>query len=250
VRVLTVATALALVMAGPVMVRAVSAQETTAQPDTAPKQDSAPAKPQANAGTPTASDLLFDYPQMKNTTPGSKLTYDYLRRSGIERGPFGPPLQDQIVLSVEPGKQPDARDIEVQMFSGLNRKPAGPFEDMAGNPVVSLFLENHLMVLSKVLEANPRYLKLAIRKGLRDGATVTPTKVTVGGKEVDGWKVVVKPFEGDKLSDRMRGMDNMTYTFVTSPAVPGEIVSMEAASKNKDGGELLEEKLGYAQKAG
>jgi hypothetical protein len=45
-------------------------------------------------------------------------------------------------------------------------------------------------------------------------------------------------------------MDNMTYTFVTSPAVPGEIVSMEAASKNKDGGELLEEKLGYAQKAG
>ncbi len=245
-RVLTVATALALalVLAGPVMVRAVSAQETTA------KQDPTPAQPQASTGTPSASDLLFDYPQMKNTSPGSKITYDYLRRSGIEKGPFGPPLKDQITLTVEPGKQADGRDIRVEMFSGLNRKPAGPFEDMPGNPVVVLFLENHLQVLAKVLEANPRYLKLAIRKGLRERATVTPTKVTFDGKEVDGWQVVVKPFEGDKLSDRMRGMDNMTYTFVTSPAVPGEIVSMEAASKNKDGGELLEEKLGYAQKAG
>jgi hypothetical protein len=261
VRVLTVATALALVMASPVMVRAVGAQETTAQqdpkapqdtkvqPDTKAPQD-AKTKQDTATAPPNASDLLFDYPQMKNTVPGSKITYDYMRRSGIEKGPFGPPLKDQIILTVEPGKQADARDIRVEMFSGLNRKPAGPFEDMPGNPVVVLFLENHLQVLAKVLEANPRYLKLAIRKGLRERATVTPTKVTVDGKEVEGWQVVVKPFEGDKLSDRMRGMDNMTYTFVTSPAVPGEIVSMEATSKNKDGGELLEEKLGYVQKAG
>ncbi|WP_342106033.1 hypothetical protein [Methylobacterium sp. SI9] len=206
---------------------------------------------QANAAAPpSAADLLFDQPQMKNTAPGSTITYDYLRRSGISGGPFGVPLEDTLILKVEPGKSPDARDISVTMFSGLNRVPAGPFEDMAGNPVVSLFLENHLRGLAKVLEANPRYLKLAIRKGLRDKAVVTPTKVSVGGKEVDGWQVVTKPFAGDALAQRMRGMDDMTYTFVTAPSVPGEIVSIEASSKNKDGGELLEEKLNYDHKAG
>lgn len=206
---------------------------------------------QANAAAPpSAADLLFDQPQMKNAAPGSTITYNYLRRSGISGGPFGAPLQDTVALKIEPGKSPDARDIRVTMFSGLNRVPAGPFEDMAGNPVVSLFLENHLRALAKVLEANPRYLKLAIRRGLREKATVTPTKVEFDGRSVDGWRVVTKPFEGDAMTQRMRGLDDLTYTFVTAPSVPGEIVSIEASSKNKDGGELLEEKLNYDQKAG
>ena len=206
---------------------------------------------QANAAAPpSAADLLFDQPHMKNTAPGSTITYDYLRRSGISSGPFGAPLDDTVVLKVAPGKSPEARDIVVTMFSGLNRVPAGPFEDMPGNPVVSLFLENHLRALAKALEANPRYLKLAIRKGLREKAVVSPTKVTFGGREVDGWRVTTKPFEGDALAQRMRGMDDLTYTFVTAPSVPGEIVSIEAASKTRDGGELLEEKLSYDQKAG
>ena len=206
---------------------------------------------QANVpAAPTASDLLFEQPHMKNTAPTGTITYDYVRRSGIAKGPFGAPLQDTLTLKLEPGKSPEARDITVTMFSGLNRVPAGPFEDMAGNPVVSLFLENHLKGLAKVLEANPRYLKLAIRKGLREKAVVTPTKVTVGGREMDGWRVVTKPFEGDGMTQRMRGLDDMTYTFITAPSVPGEIVSIEASSKNKDGGELLEEKLDYDQKAG
>jgi hypothetical protein len=206
---------------------------------------------QANAAAPpSAADLLFDQPQMKNAAPGSTITYNYLRRSGISGGPFGAPLQDTVALKIEPGKSPDVRDIRVTMFSGLNRVPAGPFEDMAGNPVVSLFLENHLRALAKVLEANPRYLKLAIRRGLREKATVTPTKVEFDGRTVEGWRVVTKPFEGDAMTQRMRGLDDLTYTFVTAPSVPGEIVSIEASSKNKDGGELLEEKLNYDQKAG
>ncbi|MDF2598902.1 MAG: hypothetical protein K0Q54_1725 [Methylobacterium brachiatum] len=202
------------------------------------------------AAPPSAADLLFDQPHMKNAAPGSTITYDYLRRSGISKGPFGPPLSDTVTLKLEPGKSPKGRDISVTMFSGMNRMPAGPFEDMSGNPVVSLFLENHLRSLAKVLEANPRYLKLAIRKGLREGAAVTPTKVTVGGREVDGWRVEIQPFAKDAMEQRMRGMDKMTYTFITSPEVPGQIVSIEAQSKNAEGGELLEEKLSYDQKAG
>ncbi|MEE7476226.1 hypothetical protein [Methylobacterium hispanicum] len=216
--------------------------------------EDAPAPTQVNAAAPpSAADLLFEQPQMKNVGPGSTLTYDYLRRSGISKGPFGPPLNDTITFRVEAAndqKDAAARNIRVEMFSGMNRVPAGPFEDMPGNPVISLFLENHLRGLAKVLEANPRYLKNAIRKGLRDRATVTATKVTVGGREVDAWRVETKPFEGDAMTERMRGMANMTYTFVTAPGVPGEIVSIEAQSKTPEGGELLEEKLSYDQKAG
>jgi hypothetical protein len=57
----------------------------------------APAVTKANTATPpNASDLLFEEPQMKNVAPGSTLTYAYLRRSGISKGPFGPTMDDQI----------------------------------------------------------------------------------------------------------------------------------------------------------
>ncbi|WP_430913600.1 hypothetical protein [Methylobacterium sp. sgz302541] len=205
----------------------------------------------ANAAVPpSAADLLFEQPQMRNTQAGTTLTYDYLRRSGIARGPFGPVLDDTIKLGIDAGKTENDRNIRVAMFSGTNRFPAGPFEDMPGNPIIPLFLENHLKSLARVLEANPRYLKLAIRKGLREKASVTAIKVPYQGREVDGWRVETRPFEGDPLAERMRGMSNMTYTFVTSPSVPGEIVSIEARSKNAEGEELLEERLSYDQKAG
>ncbi|GBU15992.1 MULTISPECIES: hypothetical protein [Methylobacterium] len=213
-------------------------------------QEPVPAPQKAAVSAPNAADLLFEQPQMRNAAPGSTLTYAYVRRSGIAKAPFGPNLDDTIKLAIEPGKGADERTIRVQMFSGMNRFPAGPFEDMPGNPIIPLFLENHLRGLAKALEANPRYLKLAIRKGMRERATVTPVKVPYQGREVDGWRITMKPFEGDPLAQRMRGLDNLAYTFVTAPEVPGEIVSIEASSRNAEGGELLEERLSYDPKAG
>ena len=53
----------------------------------------------------------------------------------------------------------------------------GRFADMTGNPLLSLFLENHIGALSQQLHANPRYLKNAIRAGLaRQGRVVTPAR--------------------------------------------------------------------------
>lgn len=216
----------------------------------APSAD-APAPTMANTtNPPNAQDLLFDQAQMKNVAPGSTLSYAYLRRSGIAKAPFGPPLNDSIRLNVEPGAAAENRNIRVEMFSGANRFPAGPFEDMPGNPVMTLFLEHHLTTLSRVLSANSRYIKNAIRKALREEATVTPVQIDFKGRKVDAWRIETQPFVNDRMKDRMRGMSNLTYTFVTSAAVPGELVSIEARSKNEEGGELLEESLSYDQNAG
>ncbi|WP_082528840.1 hypothetical protein [Methylobacterium sp. Leaf466] len=219
-----------------------------AKPDAAKPDEIKPDA--AKADVPNASDVLFEQPQMKNVAPGTTLTYGYLRRSGIEKAPFGPPLDDRIKLMIDPGANPDTRTIRVEMFSGANRFPAGPFTDMPGNPVMTLFLEHHLKDLARVLMANPRYIKNAIRKSLRENATVTPVKATFKGRTVDAWRIETRPFVEDRMKDRMRGFDNLTYVFVTSEAVPGELLSIEAQSKNPEGGELLEEKLSYDQNAG
>ncbi|MFH6783122.1 MULTISPECIES: hypothetical protein [Methylobacterium] len=200
--------------------------------------------------TPTATKLLFETNQLANVPPGRPLSYRYTRFSGIDGAPFGPPVEDRIREEVAPGPNPETRNLKVEMFSGERRMPTASYEDMPGNPVLVRFLEHHLDDLAKVLKGNPRYIKNAIRRALRETATVTPTEVEVDGAKKPGWRVVARPFVDDPIRDRLRGFDSLTYTFVVSPAVPGQIVSIDAKATNPEGGILLQETLTHEPTAG
>lgn len=197
--------------------------------------------------TPAAADLLFETPQLQATAPGTTLTYRYVRTSGIESA-FGPTVEDRIRLMVEPGDGPANRTLRVDLFSGPRHRAAGPFEDVSGNPVLALFLEHHVEALARVLSANPRYLKNAIRAGLRDKASVASAAIDLNGRSVPGWRVEVHPFAQEANKARMRGLDSLTYVFLVSDAVPGAVASIEATATG--GGTLLKETLTYDPTAG
>ncbi|MFE1601831.1 hypothetical protein [Methylobacterium sp. ID0610] len=206
--------------------------------------------PATQAGTPDAIDLLFEGKHFAATPPGRTLTYRYTRFSGIADGPFGPPVEDHIREMVAPGKEPDTRDLTVEAFTGERRQPTAHYENMAGNPLLAQFLEYHVLDVAKALKGNPRYLKNAIRKAMREGGTVTPTEVAVEGGTRPGWRVVLRPFVNDPVKDKLRGFDSLTYTFVVSPAVPGQIVSIAIDATTPDGGKLLQETLTYEPSLG
>jgi hypothetical protein len=197
---------------------------------------------------PTAADLLFESPHWSAAVPGATLTYRYTRVSPLA-DVMGPDIEDRIRLTLETGATADDRTVRVDMFSQARHRAAGPFENTTGNPVVALFLEHHLESLARVLKANPRYLKNAIRASLRDKASMTPATVELGGMTVTGWRVEAQPFTEDPNKHKMRGLDTLTYTFVTADEVPGEIVSIEAKAAASDGVSLLSEVLAYETNA-
>ncbi|MET7247201.1 hypothetical protein ABZT49_28010 [Methylobacterium sp. EM32] len=208
-------------------------------------QDAAP-----QGSPPNATALLFETNQLANAPPGRPLTYRYTRFSGIDGAPFGPPVEDRIREEVAPGANPENRNLKVEMFSGERRMPTATYEDVPGNPVLVRFLEHHLDDLAKVLKGNPRYIKNAIRRALRESASVTPAEVEVEGAKTPGWRVVARPLADDPVRDRLRGFDSLTYTFVVSSAVPGQIVSIDARATSPEGGILLQETLTYEPNAG
>jgi hypothetical protein len=199
---------------------------------------------------PNAVDLLFDGKHYTATPPGSTITYRYTRFSGIKDGPFGVPIEDRVVETVAAGKEPDSRDLTVEAFTGERRLPTAHYDNMTGNPLLAQFLEYHVLDVAKALQGNPRYLKNAIRKALREGGPATPTEVTVNGQPHPGWRVVLRPFLNDPVKDKLRGFDSLTYTFVVSPAVPGEIASITVEATNPEGGDLLKETLTYEPSVG
>ena len=208
-----------------------------------------PGEGAASQGLPVPADVLFEAPHWKNAAPGTTLTYRYKRETGVPDA-FGPSFEDRIRLTLEGSEKAESRTVRTEMFTGPRRQPAGPFEDTSGNPVLSLFLQHHLETLSRALSANPRYLKNGIRAGLRNKATIAPTTVAFDGRSVPGWRVEVRPFAGDANQPRMRGLETLTYTFVTADAVPGTIVSLEVKATDADGGRVLEESLTYDPNAG
>ncbi|MFG1401395.1 hypothetical protein [Xanthobacter sediminis] len=204
-------------------------------------QDSAP----PTDAPPSAAALLFETPQLEAAAPGRTLAYRYSRK--VSDPELGPSFEDAITLEVEPagaGAPAGARSLKANFFSAERHRATGPFEDVTGNPVTVLFLENHLADLSGKLLGNPRYFKTAIRAALRDKAEVTRQNFTIGGRAYAGWRVKVSPFAGDPNAKRMRGLDTLTYEFDVAPDLPGEIARMTITADTKDG-RLWEEALTY-----
>jgi len=185
---------------------------------------------------PEAADILFERPQWSATQVEAMLTYSYARTSNLD-AMFGPTIADRIRLGIKRGGAPENRTVRVEMFSQDRRRPAGPFEDVPGNPALVLFLEHHVETLARVLKANPRYLKNAIRAGLRDRAAVMPTTVEVGGRSFSGWRIETEPFIEDPNRGKMRGLETLQYSFVDDEEVPVTIVSVE--SKAAEGGGVV-----------
>jgi hypothetical protein len=200
----------------------------------------------AENGPPDAATLLFDEPQLTETTAGEVLTYDYHRKTSNDTL-YGPSFQDKIKLTVDKGASSDTRTIAVDLFSGANRRAAGPFENMTGNPILSLFLEHHIDVLSDLFHANPRYLKNAIRAAFRDKATIDKADVTVGGHAMPGWRVRIAPFKDDPNGARMNGLDTMTYEFLVAKDLPGEIADIQITAAGPNA-VLLDEGVSYEAK--
>lgn len=202
----------------------------------------------AEPAPPAAATLLFDTPQLARAVPGQPLHYGYHRK--MSDAELGPSFDDDITLQIEaPGADApaEARTVKVDFFGRERHRAAGPFEAVTGNPVLVLFLENHVAELSKLLAGNPRYFKNAIRAALRDKAEVTPATFEVAGRSYSGWRVKVTPFAGDANAKRMRGLDTLTYEFDVAHDLPGEIARI-AVSADVAAGRLWEEALTYDPK--
>jgi hypothetical protein len=194
--------------------------------------------------TPSAADLLFETPQLANTKPGDELNYSYSQKSA-DPAKYGASFDDTIKLTIEDaGHAANERKVSVDMFPAARRRAAGPFEDMSGNPVIMLMLENDIERLSSIFGANPRYFKQAIRRALRE-ASSEPDKIE---GQAQAWKVEVAPFKNDPQKERMGGLESVTYVFRVAPDLPGAVYEIDIGARDASGALLIEETLRYEGK--
>lgn len=190
----------------------------------APTNEASPAAT-TPTGKPDVATLLFGTPMWDKVPAGSKLRYTFDKTT--TDAALGPSFKDQVVLTLTAGDDAKSRTTEMQLFSGANRRPAGPFRSDEQNPVLLVILEYNNLEFSTLFKANPRYLKNAIRKAWRDNAKIEQAQDDVDGKSVAVTRITVTPFVNDTEADRMKGLSGTTYTVDVSNDVPGYIVAID-----------------------
>jgi hypothetical protein len=199
---------------------------------------------------PNSSSLLFEAPALVGVPTGTTLIYRLERtiaesRGGLEEPRLGAmPSASTVELSLHP-EATGGREARIEIVTGGQRQPAGPFPTLVGNPVLLVVLERDVAEMSRALRGSPYYIRNRIREALGETTLAEPARFAFTGREVAGWRIAVSPFAQDRHRDRLREHAARRYEFTLSEAVPGGLYEIRMVTPSADGSPLVEDRLAF-----
>ena len=182
---------------------------------------------------PTATELFFDTPYLTKVAPGTTLNYAY--KHTTSKTDLGEGFDETMAMQVTaPPDDTSKRIADVVIRRGDKEGEAGPFPTLNGNPISLVLLERDVKEMAQLSKGSPFYLRNRVRDHLADG-TVEPARFSYDGREVEGWKLTMKPFATDPNKDKLQELAGRTYEFLFSDAVPGGLYAIRVVTPAKDG---------------
>lgn len=196
------------------------------------------------AEAPSITTALFDKPHLTGIETGTKLTYNFTRMAS-EPKLIGPNMDNVIELTVDKVNDNATSDVTVQIFHGELERDPRKIDGMTGNPVLVFFLDRAVSGFSLLAGGNGAYHKNRFRIAMRTEGGLTPVKFEYKGKEVEGYRLSIRPFTGDRKNiDKMKGYENAQFDFLMSDEVPGYFAAFKSHYDSpKPGSPALEESI-------
>lgn len=183
--------------------------------------------------TPTGSQLFFETPYLSKVEPGTTLNYAYKHVTAEAK--LGEGFDETLAMKVTaPADDPAKRIAEVVIRRGEREGEAGPFPTLNGNPISLILLERDVKEMAQLSKGSPYYLRNRVRDHLATG-TVEPARFSYDGKEVEGWKLSLRPFAEDPNKEKLLELAGRRYEFLFSDAVPGGLYSIDVVTPKADG---------------
>ena len=186
----------------------------TARAQTAPAQDERPLSP--------AQVELFETPHLRDLKQGETLDYAFVRQGAN-------PFTDRVTMRVEQVNPDGTKDLSFDFLGGDRHMDYPELDNFRGNPLVMLVLERDVRDMKQTLGVSAAYFRNRIRQAFLDRATVSDTQFTMDGKTIPAKLVTVQPFSDDPRLGRLPTVQQKTYAFVLSEAVPGMVAEIRTA---------------------
>jgi hypothetical protein len=193
------------------------------------------------AGEETAKKVLFDTRQLDRIDQGAEVKYRF-ERSVSEEKLLGKAFADDIKLGVSKVNAKGERDVVLQVFTGDMARNPSSLPELIINPIFVWFLDRSVGTITSLAGGNHMYFKGRLREALGRKAELERIKFDYNGKEIDAYRVTVRPYEGDVNAHKMQGYDGAVFTIVVSDEAPGYFVDLVGTfdSKNAGGPKLVE----------
>lgn len=193
--------------------------------------------------TRSANDMLFESKHLALADKGTELVYRF-QRTVSDAKVLGEPFSDDIKVAITNADAEGLKDLAIHMFTGDRAREVQNDSKRSGNPVIIIYLDRAMVNFNTFAGGNRNYWKQEFIKALRSRAQVDPVKVEYKGKTVDGHRIQLVPYAGDKNAHRMDGYENAKFTMVLSEAVPGHFVELvQTYESTKQGAPKLEERI-------
>lgn len=192
----------------------------------------------AGEGPSPAEHQVFEADHLANLPAVATLRYGYHKLDA------GKTVDDEAVLSTrrEGGR---GRVAHVDYLHGDRQLDLPEVEQAVNNPVILYFLEADVRGMRQRLGGQENYFRRRIRLALAESARLQPVDFDYAGKKLKGTEVAIRPYVGDPLQERFKGLAGKTYRFILSPEVPGGVYQLRTVVDDpaKAGQPLLEETL-------
>jgi len=167
-----------------------------------------------------AENKLWMDKHLLNIDKTVRLHYEFEKTGSYEDG-----FIDDVYLDIIKINEDGTRNAALQFFTEERRQKVSPsnLENITGNPVIGIYMQGDVYEMSRLTEGGWKYFHRQIKLAIADNNESEPVTIELNGKEYQGEKITLYPFESISKKSRLREFSDKRYEFILSDEIPGKL---------------------------
>ena len=173
----------------------------------------------------TAAEIkLWQSDHLANIKQPLSLYYEFVKLGSLEDG-----FSDSVYLKILELNEDGTKNTLLDFFTGYSKQVVTPdnVTNITGNPVLGVFLNGDVKVMSRLTKGSPRHFRNRISISLREEAVVEPTTFIFNGKEYQGEKIYFSPYINDPYRRKFEKYADKYYELIFSDDIPGSLYQIK-----------------------
>ncbi|MCZ6802625.1 MAG: hypothetical protein O7D86_01460 [Proteobacteria bacterium] len=180
---------------------------------------------------------LWHGDHLANIKQPLSLYYEFIKLGTLEDG-----FSDSVYLKILELNEDGSKNAMLDFFTGYSKQVVTPdnVTNITGNPVLGIFLNGDVKVMSRLTKGNPRHFRNRIGISLREEAVVESTTFIFNGKEYQGEKIYFSPYLNDPYRRKFEKYADKYYEFIFSDDIPGSLYQIKTVIPDRSKEETAE----------
>ena len=177
-----------------------------------------------------------------NIVQPARLHYEFVKTGSYEEG-----FIDDVFLDIIEINEDGTRNTTLEFFTEERKQKVSPsnVEKITGNPVIGIYMQGDVYEMSRLTDGDWKYFHKMIKLAIGDNNESEPVTINLAGKEFQGEKITLYPFERIPKKSRLREFSDKRYEFIMSEEIPGKLYQIWTVINDPENPSvpLMEEKL-------